>query len=761
VAAVIAWLSLALATTGTLLSSTWLMVIGFLLCPVVFLLPNHRRSTTALIAAALVLSGFSLLLQESLNKPQWLDQTLSESVIETVEFEVLNKPKSLSTGFNGQRNMGVAIRLVKWSKSESRVAARGFLIYQSEVELIRGATYEGELSFQESEFSTRDLFSAKPIGDITLKNEPNDTAHFFNALRQNYISQLSGVTPDSKTLVAGLAIGDVSALSPELSEKMRTVSLTHLVAVSGSNCAIVIGLVYLVAVRIGFGRLGRTVISLGGLVAYVLLVGPDPSVLRAGVMAAAVILAVAFGRRSWSLNALAVATLVLLIADPWLAVEFGFGLSVLATAGILLLAPAIALKLQVRMPRLLALGLAVTIAAQIMCLPLLIQLQPGLATYSVIANLLAGPVVAPVTVLGILGVVLTPIIPSLVGPISWVASFGGFWITVVAETFAQFPAAVFPWVTGFIATVVSVLVVLSCIAWLRAKPELLRQTGLMVLVVVGVSTLSVPAAGSVLPKSWPLPNWTTVACDVGQGDGFVIRSESRVMVVDVGREAAPIDNCLKELGIKTIDLLVLTHFDFDHVGGLEGALRSRTVTTAIVSGFPDDRPAAKASFALLEDKQAEVLIANPKISGSLGEFSWQVLAPSLEATEAEDSNDASVILAILGPEYDLLMLGDLGARGQERISKQAKRIFDARQVPLVLKVSHHGSNDQNSEFNLSLQPELALVSVGKENGYGHPGANTLSLFRQAGSVILRTDEMGSIAISVDQNTIRFAGSGER
>jgi competence protein ComEC len=540
---------------------------------------------------------------------------------------------------------------------------------------------------------------------------------------------------------------------------MRIVSLTHLVAVSGSNCAIVVGMVYLVAVGLRFGRTGRTVISLTALLLYVLLIGPDPSVLRAGVMAASVILMIALGRRTWALNALALATLVLLIADPWLAVEFGFGLSVLATAGILLLAPAIAERLGKRMPMPLALGLSVTISAQLFCLPLLMQLQPGLATYSVIANLLAGPMVAPVTVLGMIALLVTPIAPWLAGLISFLASLGTWIIEMIAIIFADLPVAYFPWATGLPATILSILLILAVGAWLRAGPVPLRQIGVGAVVVIAVTTISVPAASEILPKSWPIKQWQVVACDVGQGDALVIQSRGRTALIDVGADEDLIDECLSSLSIRRIDLLVLTHFDFDHVGGLAGAINGREVTTAIISGFPDDRPATAISLEQLNEAGVSVVIANPSISGVLGDYSWKILGPSKEATEAKDSNDASVVMVFLGLELDLLLLGDLGESGQQRIASSAKKILIPSTKPLILKVSHHGSNDQSAELHESLRPELSLISVGSTNGYGHPGKQLLDLLARSGSEVLRTDLSGSIAVSVEGESLSWAGSG--
>lgn len=756
IAALVVWAVLAAFTALDFLPVWIPLVSGAVIFAIGVVANQARRALAALLGGALLLGGVSLWTQTEVTKPVWLVNAAAAETKAIMELEILNRPKVIFQNFDRTPVYGVSVSLI--SIDEQPASGRGYLIFD-EQELARGVRVKVEGQLEPAGRNSRDSFLLKPSSEIEVVSDPTTTQGFLNDLRANYVASIAGVTPDAKTLVAGLAIGEIAELSEELEEKMRIVSLTHLVAVSGSNCAIVVGMVYLVAVGLRFGRTGRTVISLTALLLYVLLIGPDPSVLRAGVMAASVTLMIALGRRTWALNALALATLVLLIADPWLAVEFGFGLSVLATAGILLLAPAIAERLGNRMPMLLALGLSVTISAQLFCLPLLMQLQPGLPTYSVIANLLAGPMVAPVTVLGMIALLVTPIAPWLAGLISFLASLGTWVIEMVAIIFADLPVAYFPWATGFPATVLSTLLILAVGAWLRAGPVQLRQLGVGAVVVIAVTTISVPAASEILPKSWPLKQWQVVACDVGQGDALVIQSRGRTALIDVGADEDLIDKCLSALLIRRIDLLVLTHFDFDHVGGLAGAIKGREVATAIISGFPDDRPATAISLERLDEAGVSVVIANPSISGVLGDYSWKILGPSKEATEAKDSNDASVVMVFLGPELDLLLLGDLGESGQQRIATAAKKILVSSTKPLILKVSHHGSNDQSAELHESLRPELSLVSVGSTNGYGHPGKQLLDLLARSGSEVLRTDLSGSIAVSVEADSLSWAGSG--
>jgi competence protein ComEC len=116
-------------------------------------------------------------------------------------------------------------------------------------------------------------------------------------------------------------------------------------------------------------------------------------------------------------------------------------------------------------------------------------------------------------------------------------------------------------------------------------------------------------------------------------------------------------------------------------------------------------------------------------------------------------------MVFTGAGLDLLLLGDLGESGQQRVASSAKKLLGSATKPLILKVSHHGSNDQFAELHESLRPELALISVGETNGYGHPGKSLLDLLERSGSKVLRTDLHGSIAVSVSGNSLSWAGSG--
>ena len=598
-------------------------------------------------------------------------------------------------------------------------------------------------------FSSLALLGVSLILNVDAQRSANQNGFNlwpFEQLRQASKLAMFGVNADAEALTLGLAVGDSSLASESLLSAMRDTSLTHLVAVSGSNCAIVSGAVFLALRR--FGVRVRVFGSLLALGCYVLLVGSQPSVLRAATMAAAVLLAYLSGRRVKPIVALSIAITALLIASPQICIEYGFSLSVAATAGILLLAPKIYERLKARMPRWVALALAVSAAAQLLCFPILLQLQPRVPTYSLLANLLSEPLVAPVTVLAILAVLLSWFQP-LASLLFWVASIPASLIAVIAHTFSNMPLATAFWLPGLLGAVTAVALVAATVIFIVARhsqTRLISGTVAAALMVTSVSMLTVEA---VRLAGWPQPQWQIASCDVGQGDATVIKSGSSVAVVDVGKFDSKINRCLTQLGVTEINLLVLTHFDQDHVLGINGALNGRRVEQVLVSPFIDDRPAATSTMAALNKHSVSVVKAHKWLSGTLGSTSWTVLSPTRTAQEAEDSNDASIAMLFRFDDFSFLTLADLGEKGQMRLAQDLD-IWHRGWVAshdLVLKVSHHGSADQYPEFIEHLNPSVSLISAGAENGYGHPTQRTLRLLERTKTLICRTDLLGSIALT--------------
>jgi len=297
-----------------------------------------------------------------------------------------------------------------------------------------------------------------------------------DAVRRDFRNAASGLPGDGGALLPGLAIGDTSSVSPVLSDAMKTASLSHLTAVSGANCAIVVGLTLALGAAAGLPRRLRLVVAALVLAGFVVVVTPEPSVIRAAVMAVVALIALATGRAARGLPLLCVAVVVLLAIDPWLSHSYGFALSVLATGGLLLLARPLAEVMARWLPQGLALVLAVPLAAQLACQPVLLMLNPSLPLYGVAANLLAEPAAAPVTVLGLIACLAAPVFPPLATVVSAVAWVPASWIAAVATFFAGLPGARAPWPTGVPGILLlSALTVAGLVAALVGVPPFVRR----------------------------------------------------------------------------------------------------------------------------------------------------------------------------------------------------------------------------------------------------------------------------------------------
>lgn len=290
------------------------------------------------------------------------------------------------------------------------------------------------------------------------------------AARDRFREASSHLPADAAGLLPGMVAGDTSALPEDLGDAMKTTGMTHLTAVSGANCAVILGGFLMLARTVRLPRPLAALVAAGGLAAFVVLVGPDPSVLRAAVMGCIGLAGVAGGLRGRSLSFLCLAITVLLLSDPFLAASVGFLLSVLATLGIVLFAGRIASWFPSRVPSWLAAGVAVPLAAQLMCAPVIVALQPQLTLYSLPANVLAGPLVAPVTVLGTLSVPLASALPWLATAPVAVAGFCATAIAGIARFFAGLPGAALPWSEG--GTGIAAMVLFSGVVGLAVMAAL-------------------------------------------------------------------------------------------------------------------------------------------------------------------------------------------------------------------------------------------------------------------------------------------------
>ncbi|MBW5486895.1 MBL fold metallo-hydrolase, partial [Streptomyces bambusae] len=595
----------------------------------------------------------------------------------------------------------------------------------------------------------------RPAGDAPPRvvGGPDAVQRVAGALRAGLRKATDGLAPDARALLPGLVVGDTSRVPDDLHDAFRATDLLHLLAVSGSNLTVVLFLLIGppgraqrserrgLAPRLGLSLRATAVGGALLTLAFVVVCRPDPSVLRAAACGAVTLLAIATGRRRSLVPALAAAVVLLVLYDPWLARSPGFLLSVLATGALLLLAPRWSAALQRRgMPARPAEALAAAAAAQAVCAPVVAVLSARVSLVGIPCNLLAELAAGPATVLGFAVLAAAPVSGPAAELLARCAGVPAGWIALVARTGARLPGAELSWPGGVAGGLLLAAVTVLAL-WCAGRAGRRRGLGAASALLLLVAVLRPPQLTRMV-TAWPPPDWNYVQCAVGQGDAGVLSvGPGTAVVVDAGPEPEPVDACLRTLGVRTVPMLLLTHFHADHVGGLSGVLRGRSV------GLIQTTALAEPPFRAAQVRRAAAAAGVPVVAARAGErrragpVQWQVLWPPPGLTGA-GPNDASVALLVRTAGPTLLLLGDLEPDAQQALLREHPELGPVD----VLKVAHHGSAHQDPGLYARTRPRVAIVPVGTGNRYGHPAPGTLALLRAGGAAVLRTDTDGSVAV---------------
>jgi competence protein ComEC len=586
---------------------------------------------------------------------------------------------------------------------------------------------------------------------------------------------LSMVPEPEAALGAGILLGARSGIAPEVSDAFSIAGLTHVVAISGWNIAIVAavaGAATRPLLQLPGGRLAAAATAGLAVGAYVLLTGASPSVVRAALMAAALVMARLGGSPAHAISALMLAVLGMLLVAPPVLWDVGFQLSALATAGLIWFGAPIERRLA-RLPGLVREPVSLTLAAQLTTLPVILLNFERLSLVSPLANVVVVPLVpvvmacsAAAAVVGALdGAMHLPLLGDL---LAWAAG-GAAWLFLRLMILAGMAAAAIPFAS----------LSLAAPSWLAAawypflllahrrlhggaaaeRHQLPVSAGWLRPLPATAATLAVLALLTLASR--PDGRLHLVTLDIGQGDGILVRApDGSTALIDGGPDP---DLAMRRLGEflpfwqRSIDVVVMTHPHEDHVAGLVPALERYRVALVLDPGREYDNPTYARFVRLAESEpNGRLVLARAGMVLPLGEgATLTVLYPSeadaVAALPDGDVNNASVVMLLSSGPFRALLPGDAEA------PVEAALLDRGLLAPVdVLKVGHHGSDSSSTPaFLAALRPRLALISVGAGNEYGHPHAVTLEhLAAIPGLVIERTDLVGSVEVIVDGGALR-------
>ena len=546
----------------------------------------------------------------------------------------------------------------------------------------------------------------------------------------------STIPDEAGTVLCGMALGGYDGLSEATREAFSATGLAHILSVSGTHMALVAGFLILI-----IGRRGRAQICavLTLLFLYALLCGGSAPVWRSFLMSAVALAGSGTYKKAQSGNIFCAVAIALLLYNPLWLVDVGFQLSFAATGGLIFIYPQLKERLAFIKWALAREGFAITLAAQLASLPLLLWHFNQLSIVTFAANILLVPAMEVLVIITLGGLCL----PFVGSAVIYAAGLAMQPLLNAVHFLAAVPAAVLnvPHLPlACFALYYLALTVYFKRSWFTAK----ERKWALLFCTLGITVLL--AAKSLAPVPF-----TVHFIDVGQGDAALVQtSVGQNIIVDCGGLQSDFDTgsriivpYLRYLGVKEIDLLALSHGHHDHAGGAAGLARLVKVNKLLL---PQEKPSEDVAKLLRYVKPPDVITAKLGSVFNLGPCRIEILAGG---KSEGGGNESSVIMRVSEAGGSILFTGDADESIELAAAGKIKQAD-------VLKVAHHGSNYSSTEvFLKQARPKLAVISAGAGNSYGHPGREAVQRLQAVGAKVLRTDKLGAVKVCFDGGRMQW------
>lgn len=746
-------------------STLWFLLsscgLGLLVVLIIIFLRGHRRPVAIYFLMgtflALSLTGTCVLTKTQQAAPLY----------DTIEHVTLTVTKDASSSLYGQ-NAEVSLQL----PTGETIPAQGRFptdtdtlrygdTFAATVDLSKPTGTSADFAWQSGCFLTAKIKSlSSAASSLSLRAS---ILHF----RNNILETLAAIPGDESALIGALACGYRKNLSDGAYQSFKVAGLAHVVAVSGAHLSLVCAFVGCILTRLGAHKRLSILLQLSFILAYLVLAGMPISALRAAVMTTLSLCSFFAKRRPYALNALALCIIAFIVINPFTALSVSFALSAGSTLGILLFSSLFSRWIRrytPKLPQIIRDALALTFASNVITLPLSAAWFSQVSLIAPLANALTSPFFAPLCTLSLLGALLILIAPGATAFIlSPLCLFARAFLALINGV-AALPYAAIP-VT--IPLSVGLLLALGFTGalwyfWPTPPPKPLVPSARFAKrrLILAASFLACLFffLGLIRTQS---PTCELRMLDVGQGDAILLRSQGATLLVDTGNQDVKLLQALARAGIAHLDGILITHGDDDHMGSLSSLNGVVHVDNVMVAADTLSCPCKNCTNLI---KEAEILVGKHAITGlhqgnqlHCGVFDLQVIWPS--AFQDEGGNADSVCLLGLtdinddgNVEHSILLTGDAEYE-QMNILLNQNLVGDID----VYKVGHHGSKnalDDNSAAQLN--PELALISAGANNRYGHPAPATLERLESLEAQIMRTDISGDVSCEFTLDGIRVS-----
>lgn len=618
-------------------------------------------------------------------------------------------------------------------------------------------------------FNYRDYLKTKKIyGSINCdnikiisNNNLNKILIFSNTIKNYIIKTSKELLPnETSSLFCGILIGETSEISEEVKESFKASNLTHILSVSGSHTTyIILGLTYIFS-KSKLAKRWTYILTIIMLILLMFITCFASTVVRACLMSIIMIGANLVYRKSDIATNISISLLIILIINPFAITEIGLQLSYLGTIGIVVLNKNIKnILIKLKISKKIAELLSITFSAQAMIMPIMALSFNTISLTFFISNFFASPILGIDIILGFIIIFISLISFELAKMLAIFLNIGLKILIYISDITAKLPLGSIIIKTPYLISIIFIYIFILIANYLytlyiskdslrRFQKKLLKCLSLKKIICIMLSTILIFNL-CITEYSKALKELKIYFIDVGQGDStLIVTPNLKTMLVDGGEEENILVNYLLDRRIKTIDYILISHFDSDHCNGLIDVIEKLKVKNILISEqayYSEEyiniaKIINKKRINTIFVKQGDILKIDKNVE-------IKIIYPPKDL-EYEDLNNNSIVAKLKYINFSMLFTGDI-EKSEEKILEKYEISKELKST--ILKVSHHGSKTSSSEkFLETINPKIALIGVGKDNKFGHPNAVVIERLKKINCRIYRTDEMGEIDIKVNE-----------